>query len=345
MVHGDLRWRKPRRMRGGEACKVKYREKHKTTIIMVDGRILQSLRGACHVDHVSRRMWVSLVAMTVVLVIAALSVGSYCGRDTGRCSCGDELEEGYECWPVTIWKDFGWDNGCEEYLQSDFMRNPVNALSNIGFVVVGLWVLGIALEDFRFGKIRKPADNLIVANPILSLMFSFCFTWCGVGSFLFHASIDTFPNSVSRGEDVQDATNLFCRVHSVWHDRRGRGTVHAHVGDKLGKQFCNCSRCRRRRLLPLARLNTNARANATQPFFVGQCPFGDADLLWISIDRYCELGMQADERLPGPRCVACRRVSLHLPVLPLPESRTQLHEERGGGGLGGETNAARRGER
>ena len=155
---------------------------------MVDGRILQSLRGACHVDHVSRRMWVSLVVMTVVLVITALSVGSYCGRDTGRCSCGDELEEGYECWPVAIWKDFGWDNGCEEYLQSDFMRNPVNALSNIGFVVVGLWVSGIALEDFRFGKIRKPGENLIVANPILSLMFSFCFTWCGVGSFLFHAS-------------------------------------------------------------------------------------------------------------------------------------------------------------
>ena len=125
--------------------------------------------------------------MTVVLIVGAFSVGGYCGRGTGRCSCGEELD-GEGCWPAEIWKDYGWDNGCEEYIKPDFFRNPVNALSNTGFVVVGMWVLGIAWEDHGRVRLGGGHVNLLVGNPILSVLFSLCFMWCGVGSFLFHAS-------------------------------------------------------------------------------------------------------------------------------------------------------------
>ena len=127
--------------------------------------------------------WRFMAASCFLVCLGATSTGVYCGRDTGHCTCGDDSA----CWPKTFWNHYGYDSGCEEDFKADWMRNPVNALSNVGFLMAGIVLATLAWED-RHTHNPNPKSNPLVANPVLTWMFAVCFTWVGVGSFLFHAS-------------------------------------------------------------------------------------------------------------------------------------------------------------
>jgi hypothetical protein len=86
----------------------------------------------------------------------------------------------------------GWPgapSGCIEAGQCDcevrrggLVAQPVNTFSNLGFVIVGLWVLAAA-------GIRSSGPNRIANEPIYRRLFGGIAIFLGVGSMLFHATM------------------------------------------------------------------------------------------------------------------------------------------------------------
>ena len=80
---------------------------------MIMNTMWRSFKVASNTQHVGPTTWAVLAAVSLLLIASAFSVGTYCGRDSGRCFFNDGGDTD-ACWPVAFWKDYGWDNGCEE---------------------------------------------------------------------------------------------------------------------------------------------------------------------------------------------------------------------------------------
>jgi len=66
------------------------------------------------------------------------------------------------------------------------LRTRANALSNLAYVTVGLYAIGLALADRRR---TAPPANAVIAAPALSALFGAACVWLGFSSGIFHASL------------------------------------------------------------------------------------------------------------------------------------------------------------
>lgn len=114
-------------------------------------------------DRKTRRD-VIVATVTTAVILAALAVvggGGWPGEASGCIEAGD-------CY-------------CEAFT-GDLVEQPVNTLSNLGFVAVGLWILTF---------VGRPAagGNLIGDDPRITRLYGWIAIGLGVGSMAFHATM------------------------------------------------------------------------------------------------------------------------------------------------------------
>lgn len=75
----------------------------------------------------------------------------------------------------------------ERVYADDLLRTRANSWSNLAYVLVGFYALGLACHDRR----RNPASasGYLVSTPALSILFGMACCYLGFGSGLFHASL------------------------------------------------------------------------------------------------------------------------------------------------------------
>ena len=122
-----------------------------------------------------------------------------------------------------------WDNNpnegrCEETdgNEANFLREPANAVSNVVFMLVGLYAFLCSIYDFRHFRSRsfplvppgiegaesEPKGG-ISDSPILSIAFAFSMVFGGYGSFYYHAC-----SGCSRGGQL-DIWSVFVLCNAV----------------------------------------------------------------------------------------------------------------------------------
>jgi hypothetical protein len=75
----------------------------------------------------------------------------------------------------------------ERVYSDDFFRTQANTWSNLAYVLVGLYALGLGWHDLRR---KRPADaGYLVSTPGMSLLFGASCCYLGFGSGSFHASL------------------------------------------------------------------------------------------------------------------------------------------------------------
>ncbi|MBX2903436.1 MAG: ceramidase domain-containing protein [Chitinophagales bacterium] len=77
---------------------------------------------------------------------------------------------------------------CENTNMFDPIRQPVNTFTNVIYLLVGLYVLGVAWRDWR----QQKRYNLISANPWYSFVYGIIQVYLFVASSYFHAGLTLF---------------------------------------------------------------------------------------------------------------------------------------------------------
>jgi hypothetical protein len=75
-----------------------------------------------------------------------------------------------------------------EAIRPGVIRQPVNAWSSLSFVLVGFIVLQMSFQTRRERHLQRPC-NLLMANPIYSLLYVIALLVIGLGSAFYHASL------------------------------------------------------------------------------------------------------------------------------------------------------------
>lgn len=84
-------------------------------------------------------------------------------------------------------KELRRPNYAERVYPDDFLRTRANSWSNLAYVLVGFYAIGLAVHDKR----RNPAGvgGYLVRTPPMSILFGVACCYLGFGSGLFHASL------------------------------------------------------------------------------------------------------------------------------------------------------------
>jgi hypothetical protein len=77
---------------------------------------------------------------------------------------------------------------CEKNRLDQIIRQPSNTWSNLGFLLVGMVIMSVAIHDYK-NKERKTASNFLVRYPIFSALYAVSCIYTFIGSFLYHASL------------------------------------------------------------------------------------------------------------------------------------------------------------
>ncbi len=99
----------------------------------------------------------------------------------------------YTTGEVGIWHQFAIDDGircffCEVSYMDHLVREPINTITNLPFLFLGIVVLLVAQKDRR----AKKTHNLLVSKPVYSYLFAFSLLFLFLGSTFFHASLIKF---------------------------------------------------------------------------------------------------------------------------------------------------------
>jgi len=95
---------------------------------------------------------------------------------------------------------------CEHNRVTEAIVQPANTWSNFGFLMVGLLLVFIGINDL---KIRKPSsNNLLVRYPGFSILLGASCIYLFFGSFLYHASLSYFFQKL-------DITGMYAVVLSL----------------------------------------------------------------------------------------------------------------------------------
>ena len=78
----------------------------------------------------------------------------------------------------------------ERIYVDDLLRTRANAWSNMAYVVVGLYAIGLGWHDFRQRKLI--VNGYLRKTPAMSFAFGIACCYLGFGSGLFHASLSRF---------------------------------------------------------------------------------------------------------------------------------------------------------
>ncbi len=80
---------------------------------------------------------------------------------------------------------------CEQNRMEQLIRQPSNTWSNLGYLVVGLFVITLGVHDLKYDG-RKQSNNFLVRHPLFSILFGLSAIYLFIGSFMFHASLTLF---------------------------------------------------------------------------------------------------------------------------------------------------------
>ncbi len=78
----------------------------------------------------------------------------------------------------------------ERVYVDDLLRTRANSWSNLAYVIIGLYAVGIAFQDAR--REKKFANGYLGNTPAMSMAYGLACCYLGVGSGLFHASLTRF---------------------------------------------------------------------------------------------------------------------------------------------------------
>ena len=98
-------------------------------------------------------------------------------------------------WGSEVWSEWTESSGlrrpsyAERVHVDDLLRTRANAWSNLAYVIVGLYAMGLAGHDARQDMATK---GYLVKTPAMSLAFGMACCYLGFGSGLFHASLTRF---------------------------------------------------------------------------------------------------------------------------------------------------------
>lgn len=122
-------------------------------------------------DRAYRPLWIAVAALAVfgVLFVAA-----------GLAGWWEPAANEQPIGEVSRW--------CER-VSDGIMREPINTLGNLGFVVAGLAMLLVLAKDTRTGKTR---NNPFIGNQPIALLYAGATIYLGPGSMLMHGSHTRF---------------------------------------------------------------------------------------------------------------------------------------------------------
>ena len=78
----------------------------------------------------------------------------------------------------------------ERVYVDDLLRTRANSWSNLAYVIIGLYAIGIAFQDAR--REKKIAKGYLGNTPAMSMAYGLACCYLSVGSGLFHASLTRF---------------------------------------------------------------------------------------------------------------------------------------------------------
>jgi hypothetical protein len=77
---------------------------------------------------------------------------------------------------------------CEANRMDEAIRQPSNTWSNLGYLLVGLFALTLAVHDYK-KKDRRASENFLVMYPFFSVLYGLSCLYLFFGSFMYHASL------------------------------------------------------------------------------------------------------------------------------------------------------------
>ena len=94
---------------------------------------------------------------------------------------------------INVWSNMPEAGGnafhfCEANRMDEAIRQPSNTWSNLGYLLVGLFALTLAVHDYK-NKERRESDNFLVMYPFFSVLYGLSCLYLFVGSFMYHASL------------------------------------------------------------------------------------------------------------------------------------------------------------
>jgi hypothetical protein len=80
---------------------------------------------------------------------------------------------------------------CELNRFDQLIVQPSNTWSNLGYIIIGLILIGIAKNDHKYEH-RHNVNNLLAKFPGFSYLIGFSVLYMGFGSFMYHATLTYF---------------------------------------------------------------------------------------------------------------------------------------------------------
>lgn len=80
---------------------------------------------------------------------------------------------------------------CEANHMDEAIRQPSNTWSNLGYLIVGLFTITLAVHDYK-NKNHRSSGNFLVMYPFFSVLYGLSCLYLFVGSFMYHASLTLF---------------------------------------------------------------------------------------------------------------------------------------------------------
>ena len=77
---------------------------------------------------------------------------------------------------------------CEANRMDEAIRQPSNTWSNLGYLIVALFALTLAVHDYK-NKNRRSSGNFLVMYPFFSVLYGLSCLYLFIGSFMYHASL------------------------------------------------------------------------------------------------------------------------------------------------------------
>jgi hypothetical protein len=91
-----------------------------------------------------------------------------------------------------------------------FNLAPINSYSNLGYILVGNWLMSNALGEGQIDETN--GRNLFSKHPTLPFLFGMQFVIIGIGSYIYHASVSYFGYFMDHANIL--ATTLFLTFYS-----------------------------------------------------------------------------------------------------------------------------------
>ena len=123
---------------------------------------------------------------------------------------------------------------CEANRMDEAIRQPSNTWSNLGYLLVALFALTLAVHDYK-NKERRSSGNFLVMYPFFSVLYGLSCLYLFIGSFMYHASLTMlFQKLDQTGLYSVIGMILILNIYKInpYHYRRGEWK-NSHVFAKL----------------------------------------------------------------------------------------------------------------